>query len=88
MAWIDSLFKRMVDLEASDLHLTSTLKPMLRLHGDMEPIEEAPALAPEQMKQVLFEITPEANKQEFERDSDTDFMRRCAIHHGPPSWTR
>ena len=73
MAWIDSLFKRMVDLEASDLHLTSTLKPMLRLHGDMEPIEEAPALAPEQMKQVLFEITPEANKQEFERDSDTDF---------------
>ena len=94
MAWIDSLFKRMVDVGASDLHMTSTLKPMLRLDGDMVPIDECPELSPEQMKQVLFEVTPLANKTEFEADNDTDFAYqlpglarfRCNLfrdHRGP-----
>ena len=35
MAWIDALFQRMVQSGASDLHMTSNLVPMFRLHGDM-----------------------------------------------------
>ena len=73
MAWIDSLFQRMVELGASDLHISSTVKPCLRLHGDMMPIEECPELQPDQMKQVLYEIAPKRNQEEFERDRDTDF---------------
>ncbi|MEZ6003235.1 MAG: type IV pilus twitching motility protein PilT [Planctomycetota bacterium] len=73
MAWIDSLFKRMVDVGASDLHMTSTLQPMFRLHGDMVPVEGCPVISPTQMKQILMEICPPTNKQEFERDHDTDF---------------
>ncbi|MFT4539159.1 MAG: twitching motility protein PilT [Planctomycetota bacterium] len=94
MAWIDSLFKRMVEVGASDLHMTSTLKPMLRLDGDMVPIDECPALSGEQMKQVLFEITPETNKTEYDSGNDTDFAYeitglarfRCNLfldHRGP-----
>ncbi len=73
MAWIDSLFKRMVELNASDLHMTSGKKPMLRLDGDMMPMEECPILAPDQMRQVLNEICPEASRRQFESESDTDF---------------
>ncbi|MCP3915183.1 MAG: type IV pilus twitching motility protein PilT [bacterium] len=73
MAWINSLFKRMVELEASDLHMTSDKKPMLRLHGDMTVIEECPVISEKQMKQILLEIAPEQNKEEYERDNDTDF---------------
>jgi twitching motility protein PilT len=73
MAWIDSLFRRMVEVGASDLHLSSMVKPSLRLHGDMLPIEECPELKPDQMRQVLFEITPKRNQEQFEADHDTDF---------------
>jgi twitching motility protein PilT len=73
MAWIDALFKRMVAVDASDLHMTSTMKPMVRLHGDIKTIDECPALAPEQMKQVLMEITPKKNQKQYAEDNDTDF---------------
>jgi twitching motility protein PilT len=73
MAWIDALFQRMVQTGASDLHMSSTLQPMFRLHGDMVPIEGCPVITPEQMTQILMEITPERNKQEFEASRDTDF---------------
>jgi len=73
MAWIDSLLKRMIELEASDLHMSTSLKPRFRLHGDMVEIEECPELSADQMRQVLFEITPEHNQKEFDRDHDTDF---------------
>ncbi len=73
MAWIDSLFKRMVEVGASDLHMTSTLPPMFRLHGEMVPVEGCPVISAKQMRQILMEICPPDNKQEFERDCDTDF---------------
>lgn len=73
MAWIDSILKRMVEVGASDLHMTSTMKPMLRRSGDIARIEECPELDPSQMLQVLMEIAPEANRLEFEERHDTDF---------------
>jgi twitching motility protein PilT len=73
MPWIDALFKRMVEVGASDLHMTSGCKPQLRLHGDMVPIDECTVIRPEQMKQILYEVTPSVNRQEFEDSNDTDF---------------
>jgi twitching motility protein PilT len=73
MAWIDDLFTRMIAEGASDLHLTSGETPKFRVDGDIVPVEGAPALTPEQMQQVLFEIAPDRNKAEFERDHDSDF---------------
>ncbi|MBL8857635.1 MAG: PilT/PilU family type 4a pilus ATPase [Planctomycetes bacterium] len=73
MPWIDALFQRMVQTGASDLHMTSTLVPMFRLHGDIVPVEGCPEITPEQMEQILLEFTPEHNKAEFEKTHDTDF---------------
>ncbi len=73
MAWIDSLFKRMHEVGASDLHMTSGRKPMLRVSGEMVTIDEAPCLDPRQMRQVLLEITPATNASQFEQEKDTDF---------------
>jgi twitching motility protein PilT len=78
VAWIDSLFRRMQELNASDLHMTSTVKPRLRIHGDMLPIEECPELSPEQLKQVIYEVAPKRNQTEFETDHDTDFAYELA----------
>jgi len=73
MPWIDALFKRMVEVGASDLHMTSSCKPQFRVHGDMEPIAECAVIRPEQMRQILYEVTPATNRQEFEDTNDTDF---------------
>jgi len=73
MAWIDELFHSMVRLGASDLHLTTGQKPMLRLHGDMQPVEEAEELGAERLREILFEILPERSRQEFEESHDADF---------------
>ncbi|MFT7486717.1 MAG: twitching motility protein PilT [Candidatus Paceibacteria bacterium] len=73
MAWIDSLFQRMGDLDASDLHMTSSRKPMFRLHGDMVEIEDCADLQPDQMRQILYEIIPDRNREQFEECGDTDF---------------
>jgi len=73
MPWIDALFRRMVEVGASDLHMTSACKPQFRLHGDMSPIEECAVIRADQMRQILYEITPTQNREEFEGTSDTDF---------------
>jgi len=73
MAWIDELFKFMVESGASDLHMSSQSQPMLRLHGDMVIIEDQPVIPPDTMRQYLYEILPERNRTQFEEEWDTDF---------------
>jgi len=73
MAWIDELFKRMVEAGASDLHLSSCTQPMFRIDGDMVTVADCPELSTSQLKQILREITPDFNQKEFESRWDTDF---------------
>jgi twitching motility protein PilT len=73
MAWIDALFMKMVEANASDLHLTAGQQPRFRLHGDIVNVEGCPPLSADQLRQVLFEITPAENRQQFDTEADTDF---------------
>ncbi len=73
MAWIDALFTRMVELGASDLHMSSKTQPQFRLHGDIVPISECAVIEPDQMAQILREIAPEEAWKEFEQNNDLDF---------------
>ena len=73
MAWLDSLFIRMVEVGASDLHMTSGRKPVLRVDGEMVTIEECEVITPDQMRQILLEITPAENVSQFQSEHDTDF---------------
>ena len=63
----------MVQLEASDLHLSTGVTPMARIHGEMQPIEERGPLTEEELEPILNEIMPPRNAEEFRTDSDTDF---------------
>jgi twitching motility protein PilT len=72
-AAMDALLQLMLDKRASDLHVSSECAPMLRIDGDMVPFPEYGALAPRQLKELLFSIAPERNRAEFDACSDTDF---------------
>ena len=93
MAQLDALFRKMVEINASDLHLSTGMPPMFRLHGDIVPVQAVP-LSRETLLAALMEITPEANRRQFEAESDTDFayeLEGCGRfrsnlfmdHHGP-----
>jgi twitching motility protein PilT len=78
MAQIDDLLHKMAELFASDLHLTSNQRPHVRIDGQIQALEDWPSLAPSDLQELLFEITPKANREEFERDNDTDFAYELA----------
>ncbi len=94
MAKLDVYFSKMVEIQGSDLHLTTGMAPYFRLHGDMMAVSGVPPIDIEEMKRMLFEITPEVNREQFEREHDTDFAYelpgkarfRCNLfmdHRGP-----
>lgn len=75
---IDRLFRIMIDRKASDLHVSSGDKPILRVDGDIVRIEDYPVLSPDQVAELLAPITPEANAEEFSKTNDTDFAYEIA----------
>ncbi|MFP4392395.1 MAG: type IV pilus twitching motility protein PilT [Desulfohalobiaceae bacterium] len=72
MAQIDAFFKMMHELGASDLHLSSGSQPIIRLHGEMQRVKFK-VLEHEELKKMVYEITPEPKVKEFEESGDVDF---------------
>lgn len=70
---IDELFKQMVKEKASDLHMSSEEVPMLRKDGDMVRIPGLPKISATEMKDYLWPIMPQKNRDQFEEKNDTDF---------------
>jgi twitching motility protein PilT len=72
VAKIDAFFKLMNEQGASDLHLVSGQPPALRLHGDIERIRYN-VLSNDDLRGLLYEITPEEKIKVFEETGDVDF---------------
>jgi twitching motility protein PilT len=70
---IDSLFRQMVELKASDLHLSAASVPMIRHDGEMKPLPHRSALGVADIERLLWSIAPDRNREEFARRHDTDF---------------
>jgi twitching motility protein PilT len=64
---------------ASDLHLSSTNPPIIRLHGDMMPVASQ-ALSPEAIKAMLYSIMTEYQRTEYERELEVDFSITLGEH--------
>jgi len=70
---IEAYLAYMVELGASDLHLSPCEVPMLRLHGEMIRVPGARECSSEEAARLLFQLMPPRYKQEFEECADTDF---------------
>jgi len=71
MAQIDTFFRQMKEHGASDLHMVIGFPPLLRLRGDLVPLD-APVLTPESNKQILFEILAPEQQAALEKGKDFD----------------
>jgi twitching motility protein PilT len=71
------LLQTMLDRRASDLHLSTGNPPRFRIDGDMTSAAFA-ALTNDALKELLWTITPEVNRQQWESNRDTDFAHEIA----------
>jgi twitching motility protein PilT len=71
---IDTLFRGMCALGASDLHLCVGMPPLVRKDGRIQSLDAAARpLTDEELKGLLDPIMPEINRREFGECRDTDF---------------
>jgi twitching motility protein PilT len=74
MAEIDRYLRFMTENSASDFHMSTGVRPMFRIHGKMAATGDGAAeFTADQIMSLMEEILPERNRDEFRRESDTDF---------------
>jgi Tfp pilus assembly pilus retraction ATPase PilT len=69
---METLLRRMVELGASDLHLSPGQEVRMRVDGDLDPVGVG-TLPAERTGELLRSIAPEVRLAELEADNDTDF---------------
>jgi twitching motility protein PilT len=70
---LSELLKRMVDMGGSDLHITTNSPPRIRVHGELKPCDDLPAMGPADTKQLAYSILTDAQKHRFEENLELDF---------------
>ncbi len=69
---IHDLLKKMVEVEASDLHITTYVPPRFRVHGALGSYDTAP-LTPTETKQLIYSLLTDKQKKQFEERLELDF---------------
>ena len=75
---VNALLRKMFQMGCSDLHLTSSHKPLVRLHGEMQEFSDHAVVGPERMQAMLLAIMPPHNAAQYEETNDTDFAHEIA----------
>lgn len=71
MPKIEKLMDQVMEMDASDLHLTVGIPPTLRIHGKLEHIDH-PVLTPEDIEALIFEILSDSQRRRLESDKELD----------------
>jgi twitching motility protein PilT len=64
---------RMVDLRASDVHLTPGFAPAIRVRGRITPMDDYPRLTPQQTREVVYAVLNDDQRKRFENNKQLDF---------------
>jgi twitching motility protein PilT len=72
MPSMEAFLREMIERGASDLHITNSSPPMIRLHGDLVALAHPP-LSPTDTKTLTYSLLTEAQKKKFEEQSELDF---------------
>jgi twitching motility protein PilT len=72
MATLPELLKALVELDGSDLHITTQTPPQIRIHGKLQPLD-LPPLAPAETKQLAYSVLTDSQKKRFEETLELDF---------------
>ncbi|HXH07898.1 MAG TPA: type IV pilus twitching motility protein PilT [Vicinamibacterales bacterium] len=72
MPTLPELLRALVELDGSDLHLTTDTPPQIRIDGELRPLDLPPLTAAE-TKQLAYSVLTDAQKKRFEEQLELDF---------------
>ena len=68
-----SLLEEMIAKDASDLHITTGVRPKLRVDGELVDTDVDVVLAPKDTLSLAYSVLTEAQKKRFEQEDELDF---------------
>jgi twitching motility protein PilT len=71
-ATMHDLLQIMIDRGASDLHITTSTYPQIRVSGKLLQLTEFEQLTPQDTQRLAYSVLNEAQKQKFEEDNELD----------------
>src|SRR5436853_5501634 len=71
-ASLSELLRTMLEMNGSDLHITTNSPPQVRVHGHLVPLD-MPPLTPAETKQICYSVLTDAQKHRFEENLELDF---------------
>ena len=72
MATLPELLNALVGLKGSDLHITTSTPPQVRVHGKLQTLD-LPVLGPAETKALAYSVLTDAQKKRFEESLELDF---------------
>src|SRR6188508_1125156 len=72
MATLPELLQTLVDVNGSDLHLTTQTPPQIRVHGKLQTLD-LPPLGPSETKGLAYSVLTDSQKKRFEETNELDF---------------
>ena len=69
---INDLLEMVIQWHGSDLHLASGSPPVVRVNGDLRPIPELPVLNGSQIRQMVYSILTQKQREKFENALELD----------------
>src|SRR5665811_1577440 len=72
MATVPELLKTTVELDGSDLHITTNTPPQVRVYGKLQRLP-MPDLSAADTKQLIYSVLTDAQKKRFEETMELDF---------------
>src|SRR5690606_34842796 len=74
----DKIFRALVKLEGSDLHMKTGQPPMIRVGGELKPLNRPP-IGNEEMVNLLIPMMDDRNLLIFEQEGGADFSYQCEV---------
>jgi len=70
------------ELGASDIHIAPNRRPSMRIHGEIERLEQYPEITPEESEAMLYSILRDDQRLEIDKEWEIDFSyeMRLATH--------
>jgi len=70
---LSELLHRLSELGGSDLHVTTGIAPLVRVHGEIRPLDGYRPLTSSETKQLAYSVLTDAQKHRFEENLELDF---------------
>src|SRR6187401_1243735 len=72
MATLPDLLQTLVQVNGSDLHITTQTPPQIRVHGKLQTLD-LPPLGPSETKGLAYSVLTDSQKKRFEETLELDF---------------